>query len=321
MPASSSPPAAAAPARAAQLNGLAIACLGAVFFSAKAILVKLLYRHGVDAATVIALRMLLSAPFCVAVALWTSRRGPRLSRADLLRVILLGLIGYYGSSMLDFMGLQYISAGLERLILFVTPTFVLLLGLLAFKRTVSARQWLSMACAYAGIVLVFWHDVHIGGRDTLLGGALVFAAAFSYAVYLLLSGELLQRVGSLRLAALAMITSSVASLVQYAVLQPLPQLFLQSAEVWQLSTLNATLCTVLPVFLTMIAVGRIGAANASQAGMIGPVATLFLAAWLLGEPVTALQLAGTALVLAGIFVLSTQAPLPARPVEQAAPGG
>ena len=218
----------------------------------------------------------------------------------------MGLVGYYGSSMFDFMGLQYISAGLERLILFLTPSFVLLLGVLFYQRRVGRRQLASLLCAYAGIVLVFWHDLGVGGRDVALGSALVLAAALAYAVYLLLSGELLERVGTLRLVALAMSSSSVAALLQYALLRPLPGLFEQSAAVWQLSLINASLCTVLPVFVTMFAVRRIGAGLPAQAGMVGPVSTLFLGWWLLAEPITALQLAGTGLVLGGIFLLSAR---------------
>jgi len=275
-----------------------------VFFSAKAVIAKLLYREGIDAVTLIALRMLLSLPVFLAVAAWTWRRQPRLGARDLGRIALLGLLGYYLSSMLDFLGLQYVSAGLERLILFLTPSFVLLIGLFALGRGVSRRQWLSLGFAYAGIVLVFWHDVNLGGPRVALGSALVAGAAISYAIYLLLSGELIARVGSLRLVALAMTVSTAACLLQYALLRPLPGLFAQTLPVWRLSLLNASLCTVLPVFLTMISVGRIGAGPSAQAGMIGPVSTLFLAWWLLGEPITPLQLAGTGLVMAGMLLLS-----------------
>nr|WP_256365903.1 DMT family transporter [Solimonas sp. K1W22B-7] len=286
---------------------MALAVAGAVFFSAKAVIAKLLYREGIDAVTLIALRMLLSLPVFLLVAAWTWRREPRLDARDLARIGLLGLLGYYLSSMLDFLGLQYVSAGLERLILFLTPSFVLLLGLLVLDRKVTRRQWLSLAFAYAGIVLVFWHDVSLGGRNVVLGGALVAGAAISYAIYLLLSGELIARVGALRLVALAMTVSTVACLLQYALLRPFPGLFEQALPVWRLSLLNASLCTVLPVFLTMASVGRVGAGVSAQAGMIGPVSTLFLAWWLLGEPITALQLAGTGLVLAGMLLLSLKA--------------
>lgn len=299
-------PAPAHPPHAHYLSGIALASLGAIFFSAKAVVAKLLYREGIDAVSLIALRMLLATPVFLAVALWTCVKSPRLSHRDLMRVGMLGLVGFYGSSMFDFLGLQYITAGLERLILFLTPTFVLLLGVFVFKRPVTGRQCLSMAFAYGGIVLVFSHDVSLGGANVVLGAGFVFAAAVLYAIYLLYSGELIQRVGTLRLVALAMSVSSVLSIGQYFVLRDAASLFQQSAEVWSLSAVNASLCTVVPVFLTMFGVARAGAGNAAQAGMIGPISTLFLAWWLLGEPLTALQGAGTALVLVGIFLLSTR---------------
>jgi drug/metabolite transporter (DMT)-like permease len=286
------------------ITGLLLAIAGAIFFSAKAIVAKLLYREGIDAVTLIALRMLLAAPFFALMALATFKREPRMTRADAARIVLLGLLGYYLSSFLDFLGLQYISAGLERLILFLTPSFVLLLNVWVLKRHVTGRQWLSLAVAYAGIVLVFWHDVRVGGDAVALGAALVFGAAFSYAVYLIMSGEMVQRLGSLRLVSWAMLVSSAACLVQYALLRPMGMLFIQTPAVWGYSLLNATLCTVLPVVLTMMAVARIGAGGASQAGMIGPVSTLFLAYWLLSEPITTLQLAGTVLVMGGILILT-----------------
>lgn len=296
--------AAAIHARRQYIGGLTLAVLGAVFFSAKAIVAKLLYREGIDAVTLLALRMLLSVPFFLLVAAWTWSQRPRPSLRDALRVMALGLLGYYAASILDFLGLQYITAGLERLILFLTPTFVLVLGMLFFKRAVTRLQWFSMTFAYAGIVLVFWHDLSLGGDRVVLGAGLVFGAAVSYAIYLLLSGELVARVGTLRLVSLALIACCIASLIQYAVLRPFPSLFTQTPEVWQLSLLNATLCTVLPVFLTMFAIARIGAGPAAQAGMMGPVSTLGLAWWILGEPFSSVQLAGTGLVLAGILLLS-----------------
>lgn len=286
--------------------GLTLAIVGAVFFSGKAIVGKLLYAEGIDALTLVALRMLLAAPFFVAVGLWVWSRPPRPSAGDALRIAALGLLGYYAASLLDFMGLQYITAGLERLILFLTPSIVLLLGMAFFGRKVTGMQWLSMGFAYAGIVLVFQHDLSIGGEGVALGTGLVFAAAVSYALYLLLSGEIVQRVGTLRLVSLALVACAIATIAHYALVRPLPGLFAQSAAVWQLSLINATLCTVLPVFLIMFAIARIGAGVAAQAGMMGPVSTLLLAWWILDEPLSGVQLAGTALVLAGILLLSAR---------------
>jgi drug/metabolite transporter (DMT)-like permease len=291
------------PDRQALLTGLAIAICGAVLFSAKAIVAKLIYRYHVDAVTLIAFRMLFSVPFFAAVAFWKSRTESVLSKVDLGRIALLGLLGYYLSSFLDFLGLQYITAGLERLILFLTPSFVLLISVTFLKKRITMLEWIALGTAYLGTVLVFLHDARAGGPNIALGSAFVLGSAMSYAVYLLLSGQMVKRVGALRLVAYAMCVSSAACILQFFLLRP-DSMLVQPMPVYGLSLLNAVLCTVLPVFLTMIAVARIGAATASQAGMIGPVSTLFMGALILGEPITVIQLVGTGLVLAGIYLLS-----------------
>ena len=285
------------------LIGLAIAISGAILFSTKAIVAKLIYRYNVDAVTLIAFRMLFSLPIFLAVALWKMRTEAPLSNPERLRIAVLGLLGYYLASFLDFLGLQYISAGLERLILFLTPSFVLLISVVFLKKKISRIEWIALAISYFGMVLVFVHDARHGGANVLLGGALVLGSAIAYGLYLLASGEMVRRVGALRLVAYAMCVSSVACIGQFLLLRPLSML-LQPMPVYGLSVFNAIFCTVLPVFMTMIAVARIGAGTASQAGMVGPVSTLFLGAVILNEPITGFQLGGTALVLAGVYLLS-----------------
>lgn len=289
--------------RQAFLLGLAIAISGAILFSAKAIVAKLIYRYGVDAVTLITFRMLFSLPFFAVIAVWKARTAEPLSGADRGKIVVMGLLGYYLSSFLDFLGLQYISAGLERLILFLTPSFVLLISVFFLRKKITAREWLALGTAYLGTVLVFLHDVRLGGPNVTLGGAFVLGSAIAYALYLLISGELVNRVGTLRLVAYAMCVSSVACILQFFLLRPAAML-VQPMPVYGLSMINAVFCTVFPVFLTMVAVSRIGPATTSQAGMIGPVSTLFLGALILSEPITGIQLAGTALVLAGIYLLS-----------------
>jgi drug/metabolite transporter (DMT)-like permease len=288
---------------------LSLAIVGAIFFAAKGVLAKLMYREGIDATTLLALRMLLSAPFFAAMAAYTWRDKPALVRGDALKIAGLGFIGYYLSSYLSFLGLEYVSVGLERLILFLNPTVVLLLGMLLYKRRVSGQQWLSMVLAYAGIVLVFWNDTHTGDAPTsrvATGAAIVFASALTYGLYLLLSGEAVKRYGSLRLVSLAMLVSTGYTMVHFVVLgeqHSLASLFVQTPAVWGLSLINAVFCTVLPVSMLMVAVSRLGAGTAAQAGMIGPVATIFLGYFFLGEAITVLQMLGTALVMAGMVVL------------------
>ena len=291
------------PASPQLASGLAIAVIGAILFSTKAVVAKLLYRYHIDAVTLIAFRMLFSLPVFAAVAIWKMRTGPALSNSDRWRLIGLGLVGYYLSSFLDFLGLQYISVGLERLILFLTPTFVLLVTALLWKRSIGRAQWLALLLSYCGIVLVFVHDLAGGAGSTVVGSLFVLGSAISYAIYLLFTGEMVQRIGSLRLVAYAMCVSSAACIGQFFLLRP-ASLLIQPAPVYWLSLVNGVFCTILPVFMTMIAVQRIGAATASQAGMIGPVSTLFLGALILNEPITTIQLAGTALVIGGIYMLS-----------------
>ncbi len=285
------------------LTGLAIAVSGAILFSAKAVVAKLIYRYHVDPETLIAFRMMFALPFFAAVAWWKAKSAVPLSNPERRQIILLGLLGYYLSSYLDFMGLQYISVGLERLILFLTPSFVLLMSLGFLKKKIALLEWLALGVAYLGTVLVFMHDAKTGGSNVVLGGALVLGSAMSYALYLLLSGELVRRVGAMRLTSYVMCVSSVACIVQFFLMRPAAML-VQPNAVYGLSLFNAVFCTVLPVFLTMIAISRIGAGTTSQAGMIGPVSTLFMGAAILDEPITGIQLTGTALVLLGIYLLS-----------------
>jgi drug/metabolite transporter (DMT)-like permease len=301
-PAVSSAPAGAS-AASRFTTGLMLAAAGSVLFSAKAIVVKLAYRHGVDAETLIALRMLFSVPFFALTLWWASRGAAPLTRQQHLRIVVIGLLGYYAASYLDFLGLQYITAGLERLILYLNPTIVLLLSAVFLAKRIVRLDWIALALCYGGILLVFVHDVRLEGDRVALGATLVFLSAICYAAYLVLSGELVQKVGAIRLTSYAMVVATIAVLVQFALVRPLANLA-QPAPVLWLSVINGLLCTVLPVFATMLAVARIGAGNASIMAMVGPVSTIVLAYLFLGEAITGWQLAGTALVLAGVFVLS-----------------
>ncbi len=284
-----------------------MATLGAIAFSGKAIIVKLAYRHGVDAVTLIMLRMLFALPFFLVMVWWASR--PRagkapvvLTRNDWLGVIGLGVTGYYLASFLDFAGLQFVTASLERLILYLNPTLVLLLGWALMGRRISRYQGWGMAISYGGVLLVFGHEVTLQGADVGLGALLVFLSAVSYALYLFYSGEMVQRLGSLRLVGLATSVACVLCITQYVVLRPLDSVLSVAPQVVWLSVLNATLCTVVPVMLVMMAIERVGASLAAQVGMVGPMSTMLMGVVLLGEPFTAWLVAGTTLVLAGVAV-------------------
>ncbi|MDP2819589.1 MAG: DMT family transporter [Polaromonas sp.] len=284
-------------------TGLLLATLGAIAFSGKAIIVKLAYRYGVDAVTLIMYRMLFALPIFALMAWWASRGKAALTRKDWLGVLWLGFTGYYLASFLDFAGLAYISASLERLILYLNPTLVLLLGLVLYRRRISARQILGMAISYSGVVLVFGHEITLMGPDAAWGALLVFLSAVSYAIYLVYSGEMVKRLGALRLVGLASTVACLCCLLQFVLLRPLSAAAVAPEVIW-LSLLNATLCTVAPVLMVMMAIERIGAGMAAQAGMIGPMSTILMGVLILGEPFTAWVAAGTVLVIAGIFVFS-----------------
>jgi len=284
--------------------GLLMAAVGAVAFSGKAIIAKLAYRHGVDAVTLIMYRMLFALPLFLLLSVWASRGKPALERRDWWVVCGLGFSGYYLASTLDFLGLQYISASLERLILYLNPTLVLVMGVLLFKRRVTARQMLALAVSYGGVLLVFGQEITHVRPHALLGAALVFGSAMSYAVYLVLSGEEVRRLGALRLTGLASTVACVLCIAQFAVLRPLSAMVV-APEVIGLSILNAVLCTFAPVLLMMLAIERVGATLAAQTGMIGPMSTIAMSVLLLGEPFTAGLAAGTALVVAGVWLLAT----------------
>ena len=286
-----------------RLTGLSLAVLGAIAFSGKAIIVKLAYRYGVDAVTLIMYRMLFALPLFAAMAWWASRGKPPLTRRDWLGVLGLGFSGYYLASFLDFAGLAYITASLERLILYLTPTIVLLMGLLLYDRRVSRLQLLGMGVSYTGVLLVFGREVTLAGADVAWGALLVFISAISYALYLSYSGELVRRLGSLRLVGLATSVACGLCLLQFALLRPLAAAQVAPQVIW-LSLLNATACTAVPVLLVMMAIERVGAGLTAQVGMVGPLSTILMGVWLLGEPFTGWIVVGTVLVVTGIFVFS-----------------
>ncbi len=280
-----------------------MATLGAIAFSGKAIIVKLAYRYGVDAVTLIMYRMLFALPIFALMAWWASRGKPPLTRQDWMGVLGLGVSGYYLASFLDFAGLSYITASLERLILYLNPTIVLLLGLVLYQRPITRQQALGMLISYFGVVLVFGHEINLQGSDAALGALLVFLSAVSYAVYLIFSGELVKRLGSLRLVGLATTVACFLCIAQFVLLRPWSAALVAPEVIW-LSVLNATLCTAAPVLMVMMAIERIGAGLAAQTGMIGPMSTILMGVVLLGEPFTVWVAAGTALVIAGIFVFT-----------------
>jgi len=287
--------------------GLVLALAGSIAFSGKAIIVKLAYRYGVDAVTLIMYRMLFALPFFAVMAWWSSRNKPPLTGRDWLGVVGLGVTGYYLASFLDFAGLAFISASLERLILYLNPTLVMALGWLLYKKRITRRQGVGMVIGYAGAVLVFGHEISLQGANAAWGALLVFMSAVSYAVYLVYSGQMVQRLGSLRLVGLATGVACLCCLLQFVLLRPMSAALAVAPQVIWLSVLNATVCTVAPVMMVMMAIERIGAGAAAQVGMVGPLSTILMGVVILGEPFTAWVAAGTVLVVTGIFVFTYRA--------------
>ena len=284
------------------------AVLGVLGFSFKAILIKLAYRAApVDPVALLTLRMLYSAPFFVAMAWWAGRApaAPPIGRADALRLIALGFIGYYLSSLLDFMGLQYISASLERLVLFLYPTIVVVLSSIILRQPVTRRAAAALALSYAGIALAVWHDIRISGdaASTALGGALVFGGAVGYAIYLVGAGGVIGRLGSSRFIAWAMLASTVFVTLQFALTRS-PAALDVPWSVHALTIAMAVFSTVLPTWMIAESVRRIGASASSLVGSLGPMFTIGFGALLLGEAVNLLQLVGVALVLGGVMLVS-----------------
>ncbi|WP_343628821.1 DMT family transporter [Roseateles sp.] len=305
-PVPASPASPAASSTSPPLSGLLLAIGGAIGFSGKAIIVKLAYRHGVDAITLLMLRMLLALPLFLALAWWAGRGKPALTGREKLAVVGLGFSGYYLASFLDFAGLAYVTASFERLILYLNPTIVLLLSWALYGRRVGLKQAGALALSYAGVLLVFGHELSIAGSNVWLGGALVLGSAVAYALYLVYSGEWVKRLGSMRLTGLATSVACGFCIAQFVLTRPMSGLADIAPAVWGLSVLNALACTFAPVLMVMMAIERMGAGVAAQTGMIGPMSTILMGALILDEPLTGWVVAGTVLVLGGVWLLARQ---------------
>ncbi|MFG0631493.1 DMT family transporter [Pseudomonas sp. xss_2] len=292
-------------------SGSLFAVLAALGFSFKAIFVKLAYAAGpVDAISLLAMRMAMALPLFVWLVWFSGRQSStRLTPADGLRVILLGLLGYYLSSLFDFYGLQYISAGLERLILFTYPTLVLIFQAIALRERPTTRTLAAMGLCYLGLGIAFVHDVSISGvgQQVILGSLWVFASAVTYALYYSGTGIVLKRMGSMRMAGLCGTASSLMVLAHYLWVADISQLWQLPAAVWLNAGLMAIFSTVLPIYWVALAIQRMGPTQTAAVGNLGPVLTV-LASWaILSEEISTYQVLGLALVLFGVTRLKPTA--------------
>ena len=302
-----------ADASAYRFWGIAFALAGTVSFAFRPILIKLAYAetasaHSVSATTLLFLRMTLSLPFFLAMAWWMRRNNPSaapIARRDWLGIVGLGFLGYYFASLLDFLGLQYVSAGVGRLIMFLYPTLVVILSAVFLKKNPTLRQLAALAITYTGIALVLASQVSSApeNRAFVFGALLIFASAMCYAVYLVTGSQLVQRVGSIRFTAYTMIVSTAPAVVQFFILES-PAALELPANLWWIAITLASVCTVLPVFLVAEALKRIGANHFALIGALGPVTTVLADFVLLNGALSVAQMLGGALVISGVLLVS-----------------
>ena len=290
------------------IAGVIISLLGAICFSTKAVIVKMAYRDTtVDAITLLALRMLFSLPFFILSAYYSSSKSTNIkfTSRQWLAVASIGLLGYYVSSLLDFLGLQYISAGMERLILFIYPTIVLLLTAVIFRQKIKRYQWLALGITYGGLVLAFQSEVNWsqqGNENFYWGSLLVFLCAITYASYIVGSGRLIPLVGAAKFNSYAMSFAALGVLLHFMIASD-HSLWNQSLSVYGYSFIMAIVSTVIPSYLVTEGIKRVGSDNAAIIGSVGPVSTIVQAYVFLQEPVGLLQILGTVLILAGVLLI------------------
>jgi drug/metabolite transporter (DMT)-like permease len=263
----------------------------------------LAYAYHADALTLLTLRMGFAVPFFMDIAIWAwLKHSEPLGRRQWFTLASLGL-GYYLFNYLDFLGLQFISAGLERLIQFLYPTLTVILAALLHRSAIPPRVVAAMVLSYFGIAMVFMHDVNVSQHNIALGSSLVFASTLCYAIYLVGAGHSIARMGTTRFTAYTMIVASMINLSQFAFTHPLDVL-IQPLPVYHLAILMSIFSTVMPVFLLTAGIRRIGSGEASLIGSIGPVFTIYMAHVFLGENVSLMQIAGSLLVLVGVVAVS-----------------
>lgn len=280
---------------------------GAVFFSSKAIMVKLAYRYEVDSVSLLALRMLFSLPLYLGVLAISNRKLQRqnaISKRDWFYILLLGFAGYYLASLFDFIGLQYVSASMERLILFMYPTIVFLISAFVFRKKIIPIQYWALLLTYLGITIAFSENLSVeGGGAFLLGAGFIFLSALTFAIYIAGSGQLLPRIGTLRYTSYAMSVAGFAVLVHHGIVHRW-DLFNFAPQVYGYGIAMAIFATVLPSFMVSEGIRIIGANNAAIIGSVGPISTIVLAYIFLDERLGFWQWIGTFFVIGGVLLIS-----------------
>ena len=285
--------------------GVGLGVLGIVMFSSKAVMVKLAYNYKVDAISILLLRMLFSFPFYLVIAYYYKNQNTldKPNSIDYLWLAFFGFVGYYLASYFDFIGLTYIKASLERIILFLYPTVVILINKIFLKQPITKIQGIAIGITYLGIVIAFLDEVSISGSETYIGGFFILLSAITYASYLAGSGWLIPKFGVMKFTAYAMIVSCICVFIHYIVISEI-SLFSFSWQVYVLGFLIAVFATVIPSFLVSASIKMISSSNFAIVAGIGPISTIILAAIFLNERLTLLQLFGALIVIIGILFVS-----------------
>ena len=287
------------------ISGILIGVLGIVLFSSKAVMVKLAYQYQVDALSLLLLRMLFSFPFYVVIAIIYRRKESHyiIKKNDYIWVLFFGIVGYYLSSYFDFLGLHYIKASLERIILFLYPTIIIVLNKLFLKKPITSIQAFAVLLTYIGIFIAFFGEVVISGNDTYLGGFYILLCAITYAIYLVGSGWLIPKFGVVKFTSYAMIISCFCVFIHFGLFSKV-DIFNLEKEVYLLGFLIAIFATVIPSFLVSESINRISSSNFAIIAGFGPISTIILAGIFLNEVLTLLQLFGALVVIFGILLVS-----------------
>lgn len=283
--------------------GIGIGILGVALFSSKAVMVKLAYQYNVDAITILLLRMLFAFPFYVVIAFKYTKGNQQITKKDYAWLLLFGLVGYYLASYFDFVGLSYIKASLERIILFLYPTIVLILNRIFLKKPITKVQVLAILLTYIGVVIAFVDELEFSGNNVYKGVFFIVLSAITYASYLVGSGWLIPKFGVAKFTANAMLVSCFSVFIHFAIISDVNLLGLP----WQVYTygfLIAVFSTVIPSFLVSKSIKMISSSNFAIVAGVGPISTIILATIFLNESLTFLQIIGALVVITGIVILS-----------------
>ncbi|WP_299437154.1 DMT family transporter [uncultured Aquimarina sp.] len=284
--------------------GIILAIVGVILFSGKAVMVKMAYKYDISSEHLLLFRMSFSLPVYFAIAIFNRPSNPKsIGKIDYLWIVFFGFVGYYLASYFDFLGLQYIKAGLERIILFVYPTLVLIISRIFLRNKISKQQLVAICITYIGVLVTFWQELQLDTPGLISGVSLIFLSALTYATYLVGSGWLIPKFGVIVFTSYAMIVSSLCIIIQYLIFDR-GSLTHYASEVYVLSILMALFSTIIPSYLISSAISRLGASNVAIVGSLGPISTIILAFFFLGESLSMIQIIGAGIVILGVYAIT-----------------